>query len=89
MPNKNLPQIFVINLTKDTHKKVKISKLLQSLNLEFTILQAVNGDDLSALQISKVVNQKETVKKSQKRTINWRNWLCAQSYWCLEKNANR
>lgn len=79
MNTQHYPHVFVINLYRDTHKKVKIEAQLKSLKLNYSIIEAVDGKLLSSEQITLVYDKKSALKDT-KRELSTGEIGCAMSH---------
>lgn len=82
-------KFFIINLEKDIEKKEKISSLCESLGLNYEIIKAVYGKELSKEDIEQNVADEKEQKKYRKRPLWVGEIGCALSHKkCLEKMLN-
>lgn len=80
---------FIINLKKDLEKREKISLLCESLGLDYEIIEAVYGKELSDDEIKKYVADEKEQKKIRKRPLWVGEIGCALSHKkCLQKMIN-
>lgn len=79
-------KFFIINLEKDIEKKEKISSLCESLGLDYEIIKAVYGKELSNSEITmNTYPEKEQLKKF-KRKLTLGEIGCAMSHrYCYQR----
>lgn len=82
-------KFFIINLEKDIEKKEKISSLCESLGLDYEIIQAVYGKELSKEDIEQNVADEKEQLKYLRKPLSLGEIGCALSHKkCLEKMLN-
>ena len=73
-------KFFIINLEKDVEKRNRISSLCEQLGLDYEIIQAVYGKELSEEEIKQNVADKEEQLKYLKRPLSLGEIGCALSH---------
>lgn len=68
MTKQKIPPIFIINLLRDIDKKSHIMAMLKPLNVNYQFFEAVDGKQLTQLEIAKIYDQKKA-KKLRKRDL--------------------
>lgn len=82
-------KFFIINLEKDIEKKEKISSLCESLGLDYEIIQAVYGKELSGDEIVKNTYPEEEQLKRFKRKLTLGEIGCSMSHrYCYQRIIN-
>lgn len=79
MLNKKIPPIFVINLLRDIDKKNHMAEVLERLNINYHFFEAVDGKQLSNLEIAKIYDQK-IARKQRKRDLTVGELGCSLSH---------
>lgn len=72
-------ECFVINLASDQQRREAISTQLDALGISYTLFNAVNGKQLTELEISKVYDRNRAIEESHDLTPG--ELGCALSHW--------
>ena len=71
--------IYIINLSSDNKKRDRIKAILNNLGLKYTIVNAINGNQLTKEEINQVYSKNKALKE-MKRELKPSEIGCALSH---------